>query len=600
VSIFHRWFHSGSYTLASHIHIPENKGNTAVLVVPPFGWEDICSYRSLRILSESLSANGIPSMRYDLPGTGDSSGGSQDPALVDAWIKSVGDAAAELRAVTGMQNIAVIGIRLGAMLAIAAAHAEAELNNLILWGPAATGRALLRELRAFQQMEQSSSGEPAQIDSSVRSGLEVAGFFLSTETERDLEALDISRFPVGSPCRVLILTRDSFPADRKLILALENSGCPVEVATGEGYAGMMLEPHDSVPPLTTIAAIVDFLTRNPRHDGKKQISETGGSPVSNKDSFFSSTTSIKTGNDKVIETMLSIGNSHCPGFGIVSEPAKGLDRADLCLLFFNPGAVRHIGPNRMWVEIARKWAVRGIPSLRMDFQGIGEAHGKSASEVGGLYQGTVIDQISAAIDLVHSRTGIKQFAVVGLCSGAFWGFHALVNFAEIRAGILLNPRLFFWDPNIDRRRILRRTVNGFTSSKTWSRLARGKITTKRIKQGVRAIFHKFPTSGDEQLQISPDEMSSALAAIQQNKSGLTLIFTEGEPLLQEMEEEFWLPSKAAFLRCVRVPGGGHTFRPLWAQSLIHELVDREIGSLLHPSGKKHSLHNSKVKASSLI
>jgi hypothetical protein len=66
-----------------------------------------------------------------------------------------------------------------------------------------------------------------------------------------------------------------------------------------------------------------------------------------------------------------------------------------------------------------------------------------------------------------------------------------------------------------------------------------------------------------------------------------------------MEEEFWLPSKAPFVRCVRVPGGGHTFRPLWAQGMIHKLVDREIGSLLHPPGKKHSFHGSKVNASSL-
>ncbi|HXE14571.1 MAG TPA: hypothetical protein VN633_20765 [Bryobacteraceae bacterium] len=597
---FHRWFHSGPYTLASHIHIPEKMhGNTAALIVPPFGWEDICSYRSLRAMSETLLANGIPSMRFDLPAAGDSSGSPRDTNLVNAWIQSIGDAAAELRAITGLPKIAVIGIRLGAMLAAAAAARGEGLNDLILWGPAASGRSLLRELRAFQQME-SSAGESAPDSTPAPAGLEVAGFLLSPETERDVEALELSRCSFGGSSRILILTRDSFPVDRKLVLAFENSGCAVEVSTGEGYAAMMLEPHDAVPPLATFTTILDFLKRDSRGDGKTEISEPDREPLFQEAGIHSSAATIETATGGVIETMLPIESLCGTGFGIIAEPAKGSTPADTCLLFLNPGAVRHIGPNRMWVEIARKWAARGVPSLRMDFHGIGEADGQPASEVGGLYQSTAIEQIGAAIDVMRSRTRIMQFAVIGLCSGAFWGFHSLVNFAEIRSGILLNPRLFFWDPNIDRRRILRRTVNGFTSSKTWSRLARGKITTKRIKQGVRAMVHKFSANGDEQLQISPAEMSRALTAIQRNKSKFTLIFTEGEPLLREMEEEFWLPSKAHSLHCVRVPGGGHTFRPLWAQSMIHELVDGELGSLLtQRPGKKHVIHNSKAKASSL-
>lgn len=601
MNTFHRWFHSGSYSISSHIHIPAStQRDAAVLIVPPFGWEDVCSYRSLRFMSDIFSANGIPSMRYDLPGTGDSSGNPHDTGLVEAWIQSVGDAAAELRTVADVRNVAVVGIRLGAMLAIAATSRGADLNDLILWGPSATGRSLLRELRALQQMEQSSSGEPAQDPTSVAGGLEVAGFLLSSETERDIEALDLSRIPSGNNRRILILTRDSFPADRKLIQAFETSGAAVETATGEGYAEMMLEPHDAIPPTAAIATILDFLSRDPRHNHKEETRGIHRQLVSNGPSTHSSAMHIKITEGNVIETMLPISYPYGESFGVVSEPGKESNRAGLCLLFLNPGAVRHIGPNRMWVEIARKWAARGIPSIRMDFAGIGEAAGQPAKEVGELYQGAVVDQIGGALDLMRSRTGITQFAVVGLCSGAFWGFHSLVNFAEIRSGILLNPRLFFWDPNIDRRRILRRTVNGFTSSKTWSRLARGKITTKRIRQGMRAVFHKFPATGDEQLQISPVEMSSALRAIQRNKNRFTLIFTEGEPLLREMEEESWLPSKSSCFRCIRVPSGGHTFRPLWAQKTIHELIDRELNGLLNQSAAKgRSINNSDVTTSSL-
>src|SRR5690242_19479809 len=150
----HRWFGSGSYSLAAHLDLPPSpSARLGAVLVPPFGWEDVCSYRSLRFLGQTLAANGIPALRFDLPGTGDSSGSATDSGLVDAWIQSVCDAVAELRLITGVENVTVVGIRLGAMLAAAAAARGADFKDMVLWGPAVSGRTLLRELRALQKME---------------------------------------------------------------------------------------------------------------------------------------------------------------------------------------------------------------------------------------------------------------------------------------------------------------------------------------------------------------------------------------------------------------------------------------------------------------
>ncbi|MCW2985037.1 MAG: hypothetical protein JWR63_2607, partial [Conexibacter sp.] len=48
---------------------------TAVVLVPPFGYDDVCAYRGLRMWALSLSATGVASLRIDLPGAGDSGGG---------------------------------------------------------------------------------------------------------------------------------------------------------------------------------------------------------------------------------------------------------------------------------------------------------------------------------------------------------------------------------------------------------------------------------------------------------------------------------------------------------------------------------------------
>ena len=52
------------------------------------------------------------------------------------------EAAAKLLA--AVEQVAVVGIRLGGMLAALAAARGARVQDLVLWGPASNGRGLLR------------------------------------------------------------------------------------------------------------------------------------------------------------------------------------------------------------------------------------------------------------------------------------------------------------------------------------------------------------------------------------------------------------------------------------------------------------------------
>src|SRR5579872_4827361 len=179
----HRWFRSGAYSLPGHIDVAETpRGSVGVLIVPPFGWEDVCSYRPLRFLAKTLAASGIPVMRFDLPGSGDSSGSALDSGLFEAWVQSIDHAAAELRAATGVEDVAVAGIRLGALLALTAAARGSKLQDLILWGATASGRAMLRELRAFGNMERLEYGNGDAAASAPSPGVEIGGFLIAPET----------------------------------------------------------------------------------------------------------------------------------------------------------------------------------------------------------------------------------------------------------------------------------------------------------------------------------------------------------------------------------------------------------------------------------
>jgi len=86
---------------------------TSVLIVGPWGWDDVVTYRSRRDWSDDLTAAGHAVLRLDLPGAGDSAGTAGDDGLVHAWSGAVGAATERLRRLPGCRRVAVTGVAAG-------------------------------------------------------------------------------------------------------------------------------------------------------------------------------------------------------------------------------------------------------------------------------------------------------------------------------------------------------------------------------------------------------------------------------------------------------------------------------------------------------
>ncbi len=570
----HLWFRSGPYSLLAHLDQPKTTlGETGLLIVPPFGWEDICSYRPLRSLGRSLALAGIPSFRYDLPGTGDSSGSALDSELIEAWIQSVTNAALEFKAKSGVQRVSVLGIRLGALLGLAAASIGAPVHDLMLWGGELTGHALLRELRAMRSLEYVMYSDGEKPPPQPIPGTEILGFLLNPETARKLELLNLAPLPTMSDRRVMLLSRDGFPAPKSLVQELERCGCKTVQKVGAGYSAMMAFPHPELPSATR-RVIVDFLSEGRTAKGRA-FSSVPIAPAGSQLTFPESGVS-----EKICLLPDASGNL----FSIMAQPAEKGSRSEWCLLLLNAGLVRHIGSNRMWVETARRAALNGISSLRLDFDHIGESDGGHHLKVASLFEDRLVEQIEAAINFVSAQIGCKRFLALGLCSGAYGAFQGLIQNSSIEGAILLNPRIFFWDPAIDERRLQRAIVSRMAGAADWRRLLRGEIDRDRVKLAGQSVFNKLmfrERSDHKEPQISREKMSSAWSIIQQRQSQMTLIFSNDEPLFEEMVEEQQLPAASdPLVRCLQMGRSGHTFQPLWAQKLLREVIDAEIERIL--------------------
>ena len=188
-------------------------GSTAVLLCPPFGWEEVCCSRSLRSAAARLARAGHPTARLTLPGTGDSAGGPRDGDLLRQWIEAVGAAATWLRERTDAARCLAFGIGLGGMLAYLAAREYRAIDDLALWAVPDRGRTLLREAKSLSKAISSDFPDEHASDPAAAGDLGLIGYLMTAETEAALADLQLSALPLAG-CdqrRVLLLSRGAAP-----------------------------------------------------------------------------------------------------------------------------------------------------------------------------------------------------------------------------------------------------------------------------------------------------------------------------------------------------------------------------------------------------
>jgi hypothetical protein len=243
----------------------------------------------------------------------------------------------------------------------------------------------------------------------------------------------------------------------------------------------------------------------------------------------------------------------------------------------------------MWVEIARRSAARGVPTLRLDLEGIGDADGDAGPYVrdAGLYVPELVVQVRAALDALAMRGFAPRFVLGGLCSGAYWSFHAALQDDRVLAAFLINPRVLFWDTSALVARDARKLRKLFRAS-GWRKIGRGGVSAGRGLEIVRAfggwlaltcrrLASRLVARGRPK-RSKGQQLEDAVARLRDAGKRAVLIFGGEEPLHEELEREGRLAGLQSFpnFELELVPGAPHTLSPVWAQQRVHELFDRAL------------------------
>jgi uncharacterized protein len=215
----------------------------------PFGQEYLRAHRSSVQLASRLVQVGVPVLRFDYFGCGDSSGDTSE-GTVEQWISDVRCAAEEARDRSGADEVSLIGLRMGASLAAMAALELDCVESLVLWDPIISGTCYLQETAALQrQMLAHAYVTPAGPESWTD---EVLGFELTSAMRAGLAAIDLSSLVHAPAERILLLESEMRPEAAALQRHLEGLAgrceyrCIPERRTWLGEIGRGLVPRSSL------------------------------------------------------------------------------------------------------------------------------------------------------------------------------------------------------------------------------------------------------------------------------------------------------------------------------------------------------------------
>jgi alpha/beta superfamily hydrolase len=565
--------------LAGWLHRASVPASDGLVVCNPFGYEAICAHRALRHFAHGSAAIGIPAFRFDYDGTGDSAGDDRDPDRLRAWVESTRAAARTLRETCGVERIWFLGVRLGVLIAVLAADGLEDVAGIIAIAPVVSGRTYLRELKLLQgalglaERPQSAlrdaDGEPGE------GGQEALGFAISAETRAALAKVDLTKLARAPAREVLVLDRNDLPGAGAWVTHLVGQHVDVDARQLPGYIEMVLDPHKAEVPQTMLLATTAWLaarratgpaaTTAPR-EGRAVAVHAGIGGVSEQPVFVDAARHV---------------------YGVLTSP-RTATASGRAVLLLNAGAIHHVGPNRLYVALARRWAAEGHHVLRLDITGIGDSPARAGETENIVYSSRAIEDISAAVSWLRKHPQVSSVWSIGLCSGAYHALKGAVAGQDVSGIIAINPLTFFWTPDtpldFPAVRVVQeaeRYRHALRDVHKWKKVLRGEVNVRRAietvgrRMGLRLVARLRDVS--RRLHVPwKDDLGVELNLLAKGAIAQRFVFAAGDPGMQLLREQGG--SAVATLRkngslvIDVIDGPDHTFTPLWSHGPLASLL----------------------------
>lgn len=596
------YFPAGEDQLFGWLHpaVGGKRSEWGVVLCNAFGYEAHCGHRSARAFADAASALGMPALRFDYLGTGDSADIDPVADQIEAWSRDIIHAVIELRQRTGVERVCLLGFRLGALLATLAA-ARCGVEALILVAPVLSGRRFLKEARTLQlaadaaQAAASGGAVPTWgAEPPAGSGvIELSGHPLSAASIASLKQLEAQAGGMPGVSTVLLLDREDLPSAREWGQALARADVRVDYQMLPGFVEMMMTPpHLGTVPREMLDATRHWLSSIAKISAPSRPSRQ--SDASQAELPAAARQLALGGEDdsaaaRLTERPLFLTPDRTV-FGIVTEPRRNELRRR-AVIIPNSGAEYHVGACRAGVLLARKWARRGYHVLRMDLSGLGDTRTRPGRRDDEVFPVDALADMGAAMELMKTRYRIREFTFVGFCSGGYHSLRAAVAGLPVNRLLMVNVQNFFWDqsmktdglqlgevvrnPAIFRERVF--------SAAAWKRLLTGRMNVLHVL-GVYLDFSLLPLKSRARnlarllgIRLRND-LGHELQEIITRGVRATFIFSHGEPGIDLLAFEAGSVRKrlGQRLRLRIVHGADHVFSRSGPRALLEQVLSEEL------------------------
>ncbi|WP_152980027.1 alpha/beta fold hydrolase [Mesorhizobium sp. 1M-11] len=546
--------------------------DSAVLFLSPWGFEEMCTRKLWRDLADRLAACGIPSLRFDYPGTGDALDRRDFADGLAIWESAALAAAMELRRLSGATRLVLIGHGLGATLAATIGPRLEVVDAIVLMAPVVSGRFYLRELAAWSKMVDEGLG--LRDDQRITDHVAVAGLIMPDEIAAEVKNLNIETLPALPASQVLMLERPARDKDVALSAHLVALGADVTRLPYLGYDDLVSNPTIAKQPLEVTRQIVEWVSEaTARSESRKaQIPEV---PVT-----------ARLEGPGFVETPLRFGTDDRL-FGILCQP-RGQKRG-ATVVYLGTANDRLAGWARMTTETARYLAAKGVASLRFDAANVGDSPPAIGVPEQVLYTDHQIDDVMAAIDLLDGLAlGVAMLA--GRCSGAYLAFRSAVADERCKAAVVVNPFTFVWDKDDvvdDALRYNARSLEDYgrrmISIDTLRRLRAGRVNIRYATVNIaKQLANRF--AGKMPAVLAPlskyarlkEATYASFKRLTERHMPLTLIYSANDIGLDRFR--FYLGRNGENLKRYGnvsveiIPGADHNISPPAAKAIVRERI----------------------------
>lgn len=242
-------------------------------------------------------------------------------------------------------------------------------------------------------------------------------------------------------------------------------------------------------------------------------------------------------------------------FGILTTPDEEVrvEGAPIALIL-NAGIVHRIGPFRLNVDIARQLAELGFSTLRMDLSGLGD----SGPRTGKLELENRAELDAAdAMSFLQQETGVNEFVIVGLCSGAYNAHCVAVKDQRVVGGVFMDGIVFRTFGYFLRHHFARVFRPRFWRNAFKRRIYSGALKTSEL-DGNALVEGEF-FGGD----LSKDKVVNDLVGLMDRGVEMLFLYTDGYDDIcgrSQFREMYGLRPDEGQLQVEYFPKSEHTYR----------------------------------------